>query len=270
MGNLITTEKIVVDVKRKVYNILEVNIPYSQLSMIRVLQKEFDYEVKGTIYVDHSHKFVSFEVRTDNSETYSYGASDWKISFHTHPDNTAQKYGIRYYSPPSVDDVMEIYDHCEQFVPDNTACGFGEISIIFANEGIYVLQVNRESFAAFNKENLPLDGLEVLLNSTLTPYLVSELKRGMSDVVEGRSVNTNNGGKIVPRVRRKDADQKSKLNMDNPDITYEQFTEVVKRVSRKVTESYGFDMNFYSWKELENGGLNLKVCDYFLNKKVVD
>jgi len=66
--------------------------------MIRVLQREFDYEVKGTIYVDHNRQFKSFEVRTDSSETFSYGASEWRISFHTHPDKTAQKYGIRYFS----------------------------------------------------------------------------------------------------------------------------------------------------------------------------
>ncbi len=42
--------------------------------------------------------------------------------------------GVRYYSPPSVDDVMEIYDHSEQFVPESTQCGFEKLGIIFANE----------------------------------------------------------------------------------------------------------------------------------------
>jgi hypothetical protein len=230
--------------------------------MIRVLQEKFNFEVKGTIYVDAEHKFKSFEVRTDNSETSSYGASDWKISFHTHPDNTAQKYGVRYYSPPSVDDVMEIYDHSEQFVPDNTKCGFGELSIIFANEGIYVLQVDRDNFAKFNKENMPLDILEEILNQTLTSYLVTELKKGIAQTMEEGSVTT-----IATKSSKY---KKQDVNMDNPDISAEQFTSVVKRVARKVSDTYGFNMSFYSWMELETKGLTLTVCDYFLNKKVVD
>ncbi len=255
-----STQRITVDVKKRIYNIIEINIPYGQLEMIRVLQEKFNYEVKGTIYVDSQHKFKSFEVRTDSSETSSYGASDWKISFHTHPDNTAQKYGVRYYSPPSVDDVMEIYDHSEQFVPDSTKCGFGELSIIFANEGIYVLQVDRDNFKKYNKDNMPLDILEEILNQTLTSYLVTELKKGIAQTLEEGSVTTNITKKYID----------SKVNMDNPDISIPQFTAVVKRVSRKVSETYGFNMAFHSWIELEEKGLTLTVCDYFLNKKVLD
>jgi len=163
---------------------------------------------------------------------------------------------------------MEIYDHSEQYVPDQTSCGFGEISIIIANEGIYVLQVDRASFEKFNTENLPLDGLEDLLTATLTPYLVNELKKGMVDVANGRSVNTS-AGKITPIVRKKGTTD-IPIDMDDPDLSYDQFSEVVKRVSRKVTEAYGFSMSFYSWTELKADGLTLKVCDYFLNKRVVD
>lgn len=298
MGNIITSapEKIVVNVKKRVFKVIEVKIPHDQLSMIKVLQKEFDYEVKGTIYVDHDHNFVSFEVRTDNSEIFSYGASDWRISFHTHPDKTAQKYGIRYFSPPSVDDVLEIYDHSMKFVPESTKSGFGEISIIFANEGIYILQVNRDSFAKFNEANLPIEGLEEVLKGTLTDFLVDEVKKGIYNTVDGKSINTHVArtkpviikrddradadvsfqastppNKPKPNIKKKPAETKRpEVNFDDPDITVEQYTAVVKRLSRKVTELYGFDMHFYSWVELKNDGLTLKVYDYFLNKKVID
>jgi len=284
MGNIIAAdpERIVVNVKKRVFKVIEVHIPYDQLSMIRVLQKEFNYEVKGTIYVDHDYKFISFEVRTDNSEIYSYGASDWRISFHTHPDKTAQKYGIRYFSPPSVDDVLEIYDHSTKFVPDTTQSGFGEISIIFANEGIYILQVNRDSFMKFNEDNLPIEGLEEILKGTLTDYLVSEVKKGIYNSIEGKTIDTDPRTKPVikkrdaidvsknrPTIKKREA-AKPDVDFDDPDISVEQYAVVVKRLSRKVSELYGFDMTFYSWIELQDKGLTLKVYDYFLNKKVID
>jgi hypothetical protein len=286
MGNILTAEpeRIVVNVKKREFKVIDVLIPFNQLSMIKVLQKEFDYEVKGTIYVDHDHQFKSFEVRTDSSEIYSYGASDWRISFHTHPDKTAQKYGVRYFSPPSVDDVLEIYDHNFQFVPDTTHSGFGEISIIFANEGIYVLQVNRTSFMEFNTENLPIEGLEEILNGTLTDFLVSEVKKGIFNTIDGKSINTGPDPALKPKPlvkKKRNASKASKekpvikkkdpeVDFDNPDITVEQYTVVVKRLSRKVSDLYGFDMKFYSWPELKKDGLTLKVYDYYLNKKVID
>jgi len=239
------SSRITVEIKKREYKLIDVNIPYGQLQMIKVLQKEFDYEVKGTIYVDDDYNFKSFEVRTDNSEIYSYGASDWRVSFHTHPDNTAKKYGVRHFSPPSVDDVIEIYDHSISFAPDTTKRGFEEISIVFANEGIYTLQVNRKRFEEFNKDNLPIEGLEAILNGTLTDFLVSELKRHMKEI------NPN-------------------VNIEKPDITIEQYCNILKQLSIDTGNLYGFDMSFYSWKELEKTGLDLKVCDYFLNKKVED
>jgi hypothetical protein len=244
MGNMLSS-RITVEIKKREYKLIDVNIPYGQLQMIKVLQKEFDYEVKGTIYVDDDYNFKSFEVRTDNSEIYSYGASDWRVSFHTHPDNTAKKYGVRHFSPPSVDDVIEIYDHSISFAPDTTKRGFEEISIVFANEGIYTLQVNRKRFEEFNKDNLPIEGLEAILNGTLTDFLVSELKRHMKEI------NPN-------------------VNIEKPDITIEQYCNILKQLSIDTGNLYGFDMSFYSWKELEKTGLDLKVCDYFLNKKVED
>jgi hypothetical protein len=265
MGNTVSNEKIKIEVKRRQYEVIKVNIPYNQIAMIRVLQKEFDYEVKGTIYVDHNHKFVSFEVRTDSSEIFSYGASDWRISFHTHPDKTAQKYGVRYFSPPSVDDVLEIYDHSLQFVPDSTQSGFGEISIILTNEGIYILQVNRDNFVKFNKEELPVEGLEEILKQTLTDYMVNQVKTGITSTIDGQTINTvASASASAPKV------SDTKVDFDNPDITAEQFSLIVKRLSKKISDMYGFDMSFYSWKQLEKDGLTLQVCDYFLNKKVVD
>ena len=237
--------KIPVNIKRRVYEIKTVTIPYDQLRMIRILQGEFAFEVKGTLYVDHNYNFVSFEIRTISSETESEGASDWRISFHTHPANTATKYGVGYFSPPSVDDILEIYDHNLAYVPETTRAGFGELSIIFANEGIYVLQANRESFAKFNADDLPIEGLEAVLQGTLTEFLVTELKKGMMD--------------IDPNI-----------DIDNPNISIEQFSMIIKDLCVKVSNMYGLDMSFYSWPELKDTGLELHVYDYFLNKKVVD
>lgn len=271
MGNVLEPVKMPVNIKKREFKVIKLHIPYDQLSMIRVLQKEFSYEVKGTIYVDHDYEFKSFEVRTDSSEIYSYGASDWRISFHTHPDKTAQKYGIRYFSPPSVDDILEIYDLGMKFVPDAAHKGFGEISIIFTNEGIYLLQVNRDSFKEFNDNNLPIEGLEEVLKGTLTDFLVSEVKKGIQNVAEGNTINTEN--EVDVKVEA-DADGKVKVKVkvdfDNPDIDVQDYTRVVKRLARKTSELYGFDMSFYSWSELESNGLTLNIYDYFVNKKVMD
>lgn len=265
-------------ITKKQYNIVNINIPYSKLSMIRTLQQNFDYEVKGTIYVDHDHKFISFEVRTDNSEIYSYGASDWHISFHTHPDNTSQKYGVRYFSPPSVDDVLEIYEHSMQFVPETAAGGCGELSIIFANEGIYLLQVDRDNFEKFNKDNLPFEVLEEILNQTLTEFMTNFVKKGITDTINGDYRRYNS--KPKPRITKKERNRKSLpkpivrkkavINMNNPDIDLNQYARILKDLSSQTTDDFGFSMTFYPWLELQETGLNLKIYDYFLKKKVND
>jgi hypothetical protein len=243
MGN--TTGKIVIDVKKREYGVQKFTIPYGKLEMIRVLQREFDYEVKGTIYVDDAYQFKSFEVRSDESATFSYGASDWRIYFHTHPDKTAQKYGVRYFSPPSVDDVIDIYDLSTKFVP--TTCAFGEISIIFTNEGLYVMRVARKLFNKFNKENLPIEVLTVMLNETLTPFMVNTLKHEMIK-------NTGN----------KD------LNLDDPEIGYDDYIKSVKTTVNLMSKDFGFHIEFHGWTELEKSGLEMEVSEYFLNKKVND
>jgi len=243
------TGKIVVNIRPRRYTVVNVNIPYSQLNMIRVLQRSFNYEVKGTIYVDGQHKFKSFEVRTDGSETYSYGASDWRLSFHTHPDATAQKYGLRYFSPPSVDDIMEIYDHTQNFVPDDSPGGTGELSIIFCGEGVYILKTDRERFAKFNTENLPLDQLELVLTDTFTAFMTDFVKAELKKAAE--------------RAGRP-------LNIDNPDISVEDYMILLTDLAKKVTEEFGLIMEFWPWSKLEKDGLDLKVCTYYLNKKVED
>lgn len=241
MGN--ATGKIVVDIKKREYDMRKFVIPYSKLQMIHVLQKEFDYEVKGTIYVDQDYKFKSFEVRSDESPIFSYGAEDWRIYFHTHPDKTAQKYGIRYFSPPSVDDVIDIYELSSKFVP--TSCAFGEISMIFTNEGIYVMRVARALFQKFNKDNLPIEVLEMILNESLTSFMVDSLKKEMTKYMKEK-------------------------NFDDPNITYDDYIISVKALAIKLTDEFGFHIEFYGWTELEVNGLTLEVCEYFLNKKVCD
>lgn len=243
MGN--TVGKIIVDVKPRTYNMRTLIIPYSKLQMLRVLQREFDYEVKGAVYVDHEYKFMSFEVRSNESAVSSYGAHDWRIYFHTHPDKTAQKYGIRYFSPPSVDDVIDIYEQSTKFIP--MECAFGEISIIITNEGIYVMRVARALFKEFNKDNLPIEVLELMLRETLTPFMVKTLKEEMIKYGKGP------------------------LNLDDPDISYDDYIKSVKTMTMKLSKDFGFHIDFHGWTDLEkNDGLTLEVSEYFFNKKVTD
>lgn len=242
-----TEGKIKPVVKPRQYKLVQLNVPYKQLEMIKVLQHNFDYEVKGTIYFNDDHKFSSFAVRTDGSETYSYGEANWRICFHTHPDNTAQKYGVRYFSPPSAEDVLEIYEHSINYVPSSVAKSLGEISIVFASEGIYVLQVDRDNFAKFNKASMPIELLEVCLKETFTDFVVNHVKTEMQKIVQ-----QNKPGDTV--------------NMDNPQINLEEYQQVLESLSRTATEDYGFNMSYHSWSDLEKNGLDIKVYDYFVKK----
>lgn len=244
MGNTISN-KIPVDIRLREYETININIPYEQLQMIRILQREFTYEVNGTFYVDHNYKFVSFEVRTDNDEFFSSSASDWKITYHTHPDNAAQKYGLRYYSPPSVDDVMGIFDHCREYTPDNVHKSLGEIMVIFANEGIYVLQVNRTKFMDGKYNTMTDDELEAMLNDKFNPLLVQHVSTQIANITNGVS------------------------NIDNPDISADQFIKILHDLTDIVNSQFPFEMDFYGWSELKKG-LNLKVNTYFVTKKVID
>ena len=244
------TEKIPVDIKLKQHSNIELHVPYSKLEMIKLLQTQYDYEVKGALYFDHQHKFKSFDIRTDNEALYFTGASDWKIYFHTHPDKTSQTFGIRYYSPPSVDDVMEIYDHTRSYVPTSICSTIGELSIIFANEGIYVMQLNRESFKRLKLNELSDDDLEDKLNSEFNSFIVNRIKADIKGIY--------------------DLEKKGKPDYNNPDISYEQFTTILKSMAAKVDSKFGFKLEFYNWIELEKEGLTLKSNTYFVNKKVVD
>jgi len=240
-------EKVKPIVKERQYKLVKLNVPYSQLEMIKVLQSNFDYEVKGTIYFDDEHMFRSFAVRTDSSETYSYGESSWRISYHTHPDNTAKKYGVRYFSPPSVDDILEVYEHSINFVPSSILKSLGEISIVFANEGIYVLQVDRDNFAKFNKESMPIELLETCLKETFTDFVVNHVKTEMTKIIKKKSPDED-------------------LDMNNPQIDLTEYQQVLDSLSKTATEDYGFNMSYHSWEDLKKTGLDIKVYDYFMNR----
>lgn len=243
------TESSKMVVKHRQYNMVNINIPYAQLQMIKVLQSNFDYEVKGTIHLDDNRNFSCFLVRTDSSELYSYGDSKWKISFHTHPDKTAIKYGLRYFSPPSIDDVLEIYEHSIAYAPTSLSGGLGEISIIFANEGIYVLQVNRERFRTYNKSDMPIELLEECLKGTFTEFMVDKVKR---------SIFSNNKSPHPDDIA-------------NPKVDLAAYQSILRGVAADVTEEFGFNMSYSSWSELEEaGGLNLLAYDYFLTELIVN
>jgi len=244
-------EKIPVKITLKQHNNIKLLIPYKQLEMIKLLQANYNYEVKGTLYFGHDNKFKSFEIRTDEDELYSTGASDWKISFHTHPDKTAQKYGIRYYSPPSVDDVMEIYDQSSKYLPDSISPEAGEISIIFTSEGIYVLQVNRELFKSLNLDNLSEKDQESMLQDKFNNYITDYIKDRIKVIYQA----TN------PTI---------KPNYEDPLITMEQLSSMIKALSESVSKQFGFMMFFYDWDEIKNNeALTLSSNTYF-TKKLID
>jgi len=219
---------------------IDLNVPYAQLEMIKVLQSNFDYEVKGTIYFDDNNEFISFAVRTDSSEVSSYSESSWRICFHTHPDNTARKYGVRYFSPPSVDDIMEIYEHSMSYVPSNIANSLGEISIIFTNEGIYMMQVDRKRFAKFNKDNMPIELLEEILNETFTEFATHNIRNGME--------------KITNKV----------IDIENPQISLKDYQDILRSFVDTTTEDYGFNISYHTWENLKNEGLSIKAYNYYM------
>lgn len=245
----VPSSKPVIIAKPRHYNLRSLNVPYAQLQMIRVLQSNFNYEVKGTMFFQGSSvsngdsSFKCFTVRTDSSEIYSYGDESWKISFHTHPDATAVKYGVRYFSPPSVDDVLEIYQYSFSYVPSTMAKSLGEISVIFANEGIYLLQVDRDKFDRFNNAGMPIELLEQILRETFTEFMTNHLKSSLQAALGPDQV----------------------LDMENPQVTLDQYYNALKALSAVTTTDFGFNMNFYSWTELEKDGLNIKAYDYFLD-----
>ncbi len=240
MGQIQSIQKKQITIKKKQYNDREVVIPFSKLEMIMILQKAFNHEVKGTLYFDDSYKFRSFEVRTDNSEIYSTGASDWRISYHTHPDNTAQKYGLRYYSPPSVDDVMEILDRTMQFVPESVHNKLGEISIIFANEGIYILQADRRLFKQSILNDMSDEDMESYLQVKFNEFIIKFVKSGILAL-------------------------DPKANLDNPNISETQFYQILYDLSTEVSHKFGFIMKFHSWDLLRKVGLVLNTSDYFIS-----
>jgi hypothetical protein len=231
--------------------VIKISIPQSQLEMIRVLQKSFNYEVKGTMYFNDNNVFDSFSIRTDSSEIYSSGDSSWSLFFHTHPNNTAKKYGIRYFSPPSVMDVMEIYEYNYSFLPTNLGKK-GETSIIFTNEGIYLLQVNRSRFTdfirkIFKTENVTLDQIEEYLNNTFTKFMVKNIKTEMQ--------------KMVPH---------EPIDMTNPQISKIQYHKILKKMSKLISSRYGFDMHYYSWDDIRSKKkLSFTIYDFHISKSKV-
>jgi len=247
-GQQIVRRKI--DIKPKVHCDVRLKIPYKQLSMIQLLQQNYPYEVKGALYFDNDYNFKSFNIRTDNDRLFSSGASDWKIYFHTHPDQTSQKFGLRYYSPPSVDDVMELYDHCRGFLPSTVSARMGEISIVVANEGIYVMQVDRHQYKIVGCDKMSEEQLEDNLNMEFNPFIVKYIKGEIA--------------KIYKREKRGQPDYK------NPILTYQQFSRMLKNMCRKISQQFGFKLEFYNWEQLKKSGLVLKTCSYFINKKVAD
>lgn len=160
---------------------VRIRIPYKKLEMLRILQREYPYEVKGTFYFDPQMKFKSFEIRTDLDPASAEGSEDWTLFFHTHPMQTAKNLGLPYFSPPSVEDVMEIYERTLRADwPDTHR--LGEISIIIASEGLWILQVSRRGFRKMVKEifgegsNPDTEILEVILNETWNASIAEFLK----------------------------------------------------------------------------------------------
>jgi len=208
---------------------VRIRIPAKKLEMIRILQQNYPYEVKGTLYFDPNMNFKSFEIRTDLNPSSAEGSEDWSLFFHTHPKQTAKTLGLPYFSPPSVEDVMEIYDRTLLADwPDTHR--LGETSIIVASEGLWILQVNRKGFRKMVKETFgegakpDEDILEIILNETWNASIVDILRK------------INPGGKYIRKA---------------PETV---FVELARRLS----DQYGINILYRSWKYLnEKGELNI-------------
>ena len=109
-GNTPLKRKVVIIKKKEEPPSVRIRIPYQKLRMLHILQQNYPYEVKGTIYFDNDMKFKSFEIRTNLDPISAEGSEDWALFFHTHPRQTAKTQGFAFFSPPSVEDVMEIYE----------------------------------------------------------------------------------------------------------------------------------------------------------------
>lgn len=219
-----------------------IRIPYKKIDMIRILQDRYEYEIKGTFYFDDNLKFQSFEIRTNLDPKSAEGSSEWALFFHTHPKKTAERLGLPYFSPPSVEDVMEIYDRTlraynKSSVYDKIAFDklhkhknqgrkrLGETSVIFTSEGIWVLQVDHKAFLNMVRRTfggkMPDDEiLELILNETYNGFLVETL----------REINPDNNDLLN--------------GMRAPD-------RILELLSRLVSDQYGFNLRFISWSTLE-------------------
>lgn len=207
-----------------------IKIPLKKIDIIKILQDSYEYEIKGTFYFDEKLRFQSFEIRTNLDPKSAEGDAEWALFFHTHPKRTAQTLGLPYFSPPSVDDVMEIYDRTlkdykkqsEQLQKDKR---LGETSIVFTSEGVWILQVNHKAFMnmvkkTFNGKIPDEEILEVILNETYTGFMVETLREinpGDNTLLKGEKA---------------------------PDRT-------LQILARIVSEQYGFNLRFLSWSNLE-------------------
>jgi len=239
-----------IETKLKPHREVTLNIPYKQLEIIRALQSEFQYEVKGAFNFDYNYQFKSFEIRTSKSEIYSMGSLDWKITFHTHPDQTAQKFGMRYYSPPSVDDVMEIYELSQHYLTSNISQSLGEVSVVVCNEGIYVMQVDRNLFKNSSVNNMNEDEQEEFLQFQYNRHITEYLKDGIRKIYQEQGRDSAN------------------IDFTAPEISYQEFTGILKSLTQSVSEKFGFMMSFYSWPEVERDGLELKTSTYFIETRM--
>ena len=239
------TKKKQIDIVKKVHHDSKFFIPYKQLAMIHTLQQNFSYEIKGTFTFNKQKKLTGFEIRTDSDRVSSTGSLSWNIFFHTHPDETSQKIGLRYFSPPSVEDIMEIYDRSEQFVRTDFSDQRGEISIVIANEGVYIMQVDRKTFREHGIDNMSDEERQDMLEMKLMPLLIVEVREGIL----------------------KKNDKVDFKNTDMVDVSYDDFIKVIKRTSKKITSKFGFHMDFKDWNTIERSGLYLSTNTYFMNIK---
>lgn len=203
-----------------------IKIPYKKIDMIRILQDRYEYEIKGTFYFDEDLKFQSFEIRTNLDPKSADGDAEWALFFHTHPKKTAETLGLPYFSPPSVEDVMEIYERTlKDFDTRKRRRRLGETSIIFTSEGVWIIQVDHKAFLAmvrrtFGGKMPDEEILELILNETYNGFLVETL----------REINPGNNNLLN--------------GLRAPDRTL----EVLARI---VSEQYGFNLRFISWPTLE-------------------
>ncbi len=118
-------------------NTIKLKLPYqTALRAFRAMQKLHRREVGGTIFINTAKKFEFATIYSGQGGSVSH-PHEGEITYHTHPDSRHNKV---YYDPPSFQDIIiQIKEGLKMYMGLTSLSP--QISIVFANEGVYVIQI---------------------------------------------------------------------------------------------------------------------------------